>query len=275
MSLKCEYCPKSFTGLNQENINRHNNKHINKKHQKITNIKPINSFLTKTVPKQAATSNLASLLNNQNEIISLDDTLTGTPASIEPQNSNEEDVLNLNNSFNNLANLLDINNLRYEPNEQPKRPEKRKKFNLTLSSNNSSMRITFKKCKGFHYSQSGHNIFLEFPFQRFFIDQLPFVFENKNFHTQRCSKASYCYTSNELSDDISRDCFNLQFNSQFKSIFESYKNENSKYLNRKYLNYNLFLERLESKDHKISILTLENLNREFKLICYKNQIDLC
>jgi hypothetical protein len=68
MSLKCEYCPKSFTGLNQENINRHNNKHINKKHQKITNIKPINSSLTKTVPKQAATSNLASLLNNQNEI---------------------------------------------------------------------------------------------------------------------------------------------------------------------------------------------------------------
>ena len=45
MSLKCEYCPKSFDGLNRENINRHNNKHINKKHQKITNIKPINSFL--------------------------------------------------------------------------------------------------------------------------------------------------------------------------------------------------------------------------------------
>ena len=45
MSLKCEYCPKSFDGLNRENINRHNNKHLNKKHQKITNIKPINSFL--------------------------------------------------------------------------------------------------------------------------------------------------------------------------------------------------------------------------------------
>ena len=70
MSLKCEYCPKSFDGLNQENINRHNNKHLNKKHQKITNIKPINSFLLKTVPKQAGTSNLASLITNQNEIIS-------------------------------------------------------------------------------------------------------------------------------------------------------------------------------------------------------------
>ena len=60
------------------------------------------------------------------------------------------------------------------------------------------MRITFKKCKGFHYSQSGHNIFLEFPFQRFFIDQLPFVFENKNFHTQR---------------------FNLQFNLYLRARF--------------------------------------------------------
>jgi hypothetical protein len=221
MSLKCEYCPKSFDGLNQENINRHNKKHLNKKHQKITNIKPINSFLLKTVPKQAGTS--ASLITNQNEIISLDETLTNTPASSEPQHLNKEDGLNLNNSFTNLANLLDINNLRYEPNEKPKRQEKRKKLNLTLSSNNSSIRPTFKKCKGFHYSQNGHNIFIEFPFQRFFIDQLPFVFENKNFHIQRCSKASYCYTSNELSDDISRDCFNLQFNSQFKSIFESYK----------------------------------------------------
>ena len=64
MSLKCEYCPKSFDGLNQENVNRHNNKHLNKKHQKITNIKPINSFSLKTVPKQAGTSNLAIRVKN-------------------------------------------------------------------------------------------------------------------------------------------------------------------------------------------------------------------
>jgi len=77
--------------------------------------------LLKTVPKQAGTSNLASLITNQNEIISLDETLTNTPASSEPQNLNKEDCINLNNSFTNLANLLDINNLRYEPNEKPKR----------------------------------------------------------------------------------------------------------------------------------------------------------
>jgi hypothetical protein len=145
---------------------------------------------------------------------------------------------------------------------------------MTLSSTNSSFRQSFNKCKGFHFQKFGHAIYTEFPFQRFFFDQLQFVFENKNFHTQRCAKNSYKCTPNELSNEINRDCYNLQYNNQFTSIFESIKNDNNKHLNRKYLNYNLFVERLESKDEKIYRLKLENLRKDFQLICYKNQIDM-
>jgi hypothetical protein len=150
MSDKCEYCKKDLTLLNAENKSRHNLKHLNSGHTKITSIKPITGYI------------------------------------------------------------------------------------------------------------------------RFFFDQLQFVFENKNFHTQRCSKNSYKFTANELSNEINRDCYNLQYNTQFTSIFDSIKNDNNKHLNRKYLNFNLFVERLESKDEKIYLLKLENLRKAFQLLCYKS-----
>jgi hypothetical protein len=136
------------------------------------------------------------------------------------------------------------------------------------------LRQAYKKCAGFQYSGIGFNIYTEFPFQRFFFDQLPFVFDHKSFHTQLCFKSQYSYTPNEVSHDINKGCFNLQYNSQFVSIFKSLKNENNKHLNRKYLNYNLFIERLEAKDQKIISLKLGNLQKEFQLISYKNQLDL-
>ena len=53
MSDKCEYCKKDLTFLNAENKSRHNLKHLNSGHTKITSIKPITGYFHKQAGKNA------------------------------------------------------------------------------------------------------------------------------------------------------------------------------------------------------------------------------
>ena len=105
MTNKCEYCSKDLKDMNVENKNRHINKHIKNGHEKTSTIKPITGFFC----KQAAVTNLASLLdyNNINE-----------PIIINEIGSSECHIdlnMNLNKSFDELSNLLNIDNLVYKP----------------------------------------------------------------------------------------------------------------------------------------------------------------
>ena len=95
MTNKCEYCSKDLKDMNVENKNRHINKHIKNGHEKTSTIKPITGFFC----KQAAVTNLASLLdyNNINE-----------PIIINEIGSSECHIdlnMNLNISFDELSNL--------------------------------------------------------------------------------------------------------------------------------------------------------------------------
>jgi len=112
MSDKCEYCKKDLSLLNAENKSRHIIKHHKSGHTKITNIIPITGFFSKTVHKQAATTNLASLIEQDQPFANLDETIT-----IDSLNENllVEKAIDINSSFDKLANVLEINDLIYKP----------------------------------------------------------------------------------------------------------------------------------------------------------------
>jgi hypothetical protein len=114
MSEKCEYCKKDLSLLNEENKSRHILKHVKLAHDKITKIKPISGFFNKTVPKQAATTNLASLIEQNQPFANIDETIT-----FESLNENQitEHAMgpNINTSYNQLAEVLEINDLMYKP----------------------------------------------------------------------------------------------------------------------------------------------------------------
>ena len=105
MSNKCEYCSKELKDINAENQTRHMNKHVKSGHEKLSKIKPITGFFN----KQAAVTNLASLLEHNN---------INDPIIINQYGSSELNIdlnLNLNKSFDELSNLLNIDNLVYKP----------------------------------------------------------------------------------------------------------------------------------------------------------------
>ena len=97
----CDYCSKDLKDMNVENKTRHINKHIKNGHEKISKIKPITGFFH----KQAAVTNLASLLdyNNVNEPIIINE-FGSSECQIELNT-------NLDKSFDELSNLLNIDNL--------------------------------------------------------------------------------------------------------------------------------------------------------------------
>jgi len=105
MTNKCEYCFKELKDINVENQNRHINKHIKSGHEKINKIKPITGFFS----KQAAVTNLASLLDHSNvNEPKITDELVSSEFNIDLNR-------NLNKSFDELSILLNINNLAYKP----------------------------------------------------------------------------------------------------------------------------------------------------------------
>ena len=108
MSDKCEYCKKDLTFLNAENKSRHNLKHLNSGHTKITSIKPITGYFH----KQAATTNLASLIEQNHPFANLDETITIDNLN---ENLSVDKAIDINSSFDKLANVLEINDLIYKP----------------------------------------------------------------------------------------------------------------------------------------------------------------
>ncbi|CAF0901890.1 unnamed protein product [Brachionus calyciflorus] len=127
---------------------------------------------------------------------------------------------------------------------------------------------SYTKCTGLKLET---NVFLNFPFQLFEINNLKdeFTFENGAFHSVECTQNNYNLTS--ANSDINQSCYYVKYNTNFKSILKR-SNEIPKFTNHSFMTYLQLKQELDEKNTKINSQKLETLNLRRSNITLNNQL---
>ena len=115
-------------------------------------------------------------------------------------------------------------------------------------------------------------IYSYFPFQRFEVDELPFVFENGKLHSPNCCNNNYLYIKNNNSKNTNIECLNLKYSSELNKIVKR-SFENSLSLNHEYFNFQQAICKLELYINRLNDYKLKCLSKDSRLLAYKNRID--
>ena len=189
----------------------------------------------------------------------------------------DTDYIDINDEGNEISPTKSVNTsvkhtrIRLSKNHKSSNRMKKRRLNSTKGTNstinntimNESLMVeSSQKCLGYSLNDE---IWSQFPFQQLADKTLPFKFEDGVFHSISCFTKNYLYIKNDSSAQMNHECDLLQYNNRLNTIIKDFN---------QYLNFDQLSIKATIYHDKILELKLNDLNKDLRILIYKNKIDM-